>query len=101
MRLQVNQKEAMERIANRQAFEASSMSGKYYNYTPGPGRLGDEYSRLVEDFKEGAYVVLSYGTPIAWFGASGWYVVNQKFSVTTSKQQNYVRRAIQFTPAMA
>lgn len=98
MRLQVNQREAMERIANRQPFEASSMSGKYYNYTPGPGRLGEEYARLVEDFKEGAYVVLSYSTPIAWYGANGWYIVEQKFSPTTSKQQNYIRRA--FTPAM-
>lgn len=94
MRLQCNQKEAMERIANRQAFEASSLSGKYVNYTPGPGRLGAEYEILVQDFKEGAYVVFSYMTPVAWYGANGWYVVKEKFSSTTSKQQNYIRRAV-------
>ena len=92
--LNVNQKEAMERILARQPFEASSLSGKCMNYTPGAGRLGDEYNKLIADFKTGAYVVFSYATPIAWFGANGWYVVEQKFSSTTSKTQTYVRRAI-------
>lgn len=94
MKLQCNQKEAMERILARQPFEASSMSGKYMNYTPGAGRLGDEFIRLSNEFKTGAYVVFSYSTPIAWYGANGWYVVEQKFSSTTSKQQNYIRRAL-------
>lgn len=94
MKLQVNQKEAMERIANREPFEASSLSGKYMNYTPGPGRLGDEFMRLSNEFKTGAYIVFSYNTPIAWFGSNGWYVVEQKFSPTTSKTQTYVRRAV-------
>ncbi len=94
MKLHCNQREAMDRIANRQPFEASSLSGKYYNYTRGAGRLGAEYEKLVADFKPGAYVVLSYNTPIAWYGANGWYVVEQKFSVTTSKTQTYVRRAV-------
>jgi hypothetical protein len=94
MKLNVNQKEAMERIQAREPFEASSLSGKYMNYTPGAGRLGDEFIRLSNEFKTGAYIVFSYNTPIAWFGSNGWYVVEQKFSPTTSKQQNYVRRAI-------
>jgi hypothetical protein len=94
MKMHVSQKEAMERIINRQPFEASSLSGKYMNYTPSAGRLGDEYNRLIADFKTGAYVIFSYATPIAWFGANGWYVVEQKFSSTTSKTQTYVRRAI-------
>mgnify|MGYP006280544417 CR=1 FL=1 len=94
MSLKCNQREAVERIANRQAFEASALSGKYVNYTPGAGRLGAEYERLVADFKPGMYVVYSYVTPIAWYGANGWYIVKEKFSSTTSKQQNYVRRAV-------
>lgn len=94
MRLQVNQREAMQRIANRQSFEASSMWARYCNYTPEAGRLGEEYKRLCDDFREGAYIVFSYSTPIAWFGANGWYVVEEKFSRTTSKQQGYIRRAI-------
>lgn len=94
MKLHVNQKIAMERIADRQPFEASSLSGKYMNYTPGAGRLGDEYNKLITDFKPGAYVVFSYATPIAWFGANGWYIVEQKFSPTTSKTQTFIRRAL-------
>jgi len=36
-----------------------------------------------------------YSTPIAWYTeGNGWYVVEQKFSSTTSKHQNYVRQAI-------
>ena len=94
MKLQVNQKIAMERIANREPFEASSLSGKFMNYTPSAGRLGDEYNKLIAEFKTGAYVVFSYATPIAWFGANGWYIVEQKFSPTTSKTQTYIRRAL-------
>lgn len=94
MKLQCNQKEAMDRIAARQPFEASALSGKYCNYTPGAGRLGAEYDKLISDFKTGAYIVFSYSTPIAWYGANGWYVVQEKFSPTTSKQQTYVRRAV-------
>lgn len=38
------------------------------------------------------YVVWSYATPIAWHwtapnGAEGWHIVDQKFSLTTTKQQ--------------
>jgi hypothetical protein len=94
MKLHVSQKVAMERIPNREPFEASSLSGKYYNYTPSAGRLGDEYNKLVADFKPGAYVVFSYATPIAWFGSNGWYIVEQKFSPTTSKTQTFIRRAL-------
>lgn len=94
MRYQVNQREAMQRIANREEFMASSLSGKFYKYTPGAGRLGEEYAQLLADFEEGAYLVFSYSTPIAWFGKNGWYVVKEKFSSTTSKQQNKVRQAI-------
>lgn len=38
------------------------------------------------------YVVWSYATPIAWHWTngetSGWHVVNQKFSLTTTKHQS-------------
>ena len=94
MKINCNQAEAIDRIANRQPFQAHSLSGSYVNYVPGAGRLGDEYARLLADFKTGAYVVFSYATPIAWFGANGWYVVEQKFSRTTSKTQNYVRKGL-------
>lgn len=90
---QMNQRDAIHYIATRQDFKASALSGNYVKFTPLSGRLDlAEYEKLREAHAD--YVVFSYGTPIAWYTADGWYVVEQKFSVTTSKHQNYVRRAI-------
>lgn len=98
MRYQVNQKEAMHRIVARQEFGATSLSGKFFKYTPSAGRLGEEYERLVAEFNQsgltGVYVVFSYLTPIAWYGVNDWYLVKEKFSVTTSKQQSKIRHAL-------
>ena len=94
---QMNQRDAIHFIATRQEFKASALSGKHEEYSPHKGRLdNEEIARLIQAFDSGhgAYVVYSYGTPIAWHTIDGWYVVEQKFSVTTSKHQNYVRRAV-------
>jgi hypothetical protein len=94
----LNQRDAIHYIATRQEFKASALSGAYKDYTPSEGRLNREEYALLESAMEGvkfAYVVYSYGTPIAWHtDGQGWYIVEQKFSVTTSKHSNYVRRAI-------
>lgn len=93
---QMNQRDAIHYIATGQEFKASALSGKYESTRPQEGRLDlEEFDKMKQAFTDsGGYVVYSYGTPIAWRTASGWYVVEQKFSVTTSKHQNYVRRAI-------
>ena len=95
---QLNQRDAMHYIATRQEFRASALTGEFKNWTPDAGRLNlEEYAKLQDATKtrpEYVYVVYSYRTPIAWHTPEGWYVVEQKFSVTTSKHQNYVRRAI-------
>lgn len=95
---QLNQRDAIHYIANRREFTASALSGGFKVYAPDTGRLNDEeIAKIKETTREagGAYFVYSYGTPIAWFTPlRGWYVVEQKFTVTTSKHQNYVRRAI-------
>jgi hypothetical protein len=94
----LNQRDAEHYIATRQEFKASALTGKYKNYTPETGRLNEtDGLKLggVMNENGGAYVVYSYGTPIAWFSLlEGWYVVSQKFSQTTSKHQNLVRRAV-------
>ena len=93
----MNQRDAIHYIATRQEFKASALSGKAERYTPQTGRLDNqEAERLIADFNRmtALYVVYSYGTPIAWHSIEGWYVVEQKFSVTTSKHTNYIRRAI-------
>ena len=102
----MNQRDAIHYIATRQSFKASALSGKFYEYTPDTGRLDAEESATLREHAENEfknkrtiglgsiYVVHSYGTPVAWYSiSSGWYIVAQKFSVTTSKHQNYVRRA--------
>ena len=92
----LNQKDAEHYIATRQQFTASALSGGYKVYFD-TGRLNDEEIALLKEVIEaegGAYLVYSYGTPIAYHTARGWYVVSQKFSVTTSKHQNLTRRAI-------
>jgi len=82
----------------RQEFKASALTGTFKDYTPSEGRLNrEEYALLESAMNESriAFVIFSYGTPIAWHtDARGWYVVEQKFSVTTSKHQNLTRRAI-------
>lgn len=95
---QINQRDAEHYISTRQEFKASALSGEYKNYCSDIGRLNDtdslELGRVMSE-TGGAYIVRSYGTPIAWFTLlEGWYLVSQKFSVTTSKHQNATRRAI-------
>ena len=91
---QLNQRDAEHYITTRQEFRASALEGRVYNV--GSGRLNtEETARYFQDINTVSYLVYSYSTPIAWYSyATGWYVVEQKFSVTTSKHQNYVRRAI-------
>lgn len=91
---QLNQRDAMHYIATRQEFKASALMGTFAHI--GTGRLDiEEHARYNEAIALGVdYLVYSYGTPIAWHTLEGWYVVEQKFSVTTSKHSNYVRRAI-------
>ena len=101
MKKRINQKQAIEAIANLDSFEASALSSReVYNSRPSYGRLDSE--EIVEFYEAThnsggmVFIVYSYGTPIAWYvyPTNTWHIVEQKFSVTTSKHQNYVRRAI-------
>lgn len=90
---QLNQRDAIHYIATRQEFKASALTGS--NDVMSAGRLsGAEAEKYYKERDFIKYAVYSYNTPIAWFAMGDWYVVEQKFSVTTSKHQNYVRRAI-------
>lgn len=92
-----NYAEVEDRLAERRAFTHPSMSGGWLpaGWTMDMGKLDpEEIARFRQiDNAEPVYVVKSYWTPIAWWQDGDWYVVEQKFSTTTSKQQNYVRRA--------
>lgn len=57
-------------------------------FAPAPGwLLGPDRENYYEDLPSIDYVVISYGTPIAWHTPAGWYKVKQKFSTTTSRHQ--------------
>jgi hypothetical protein len=89
----LNQRDAVKYIATREEFKASSLMGTFAHI--GAGQLeGKDLATYQADRIGINYIVYSYGTPIAWHTLSfGWYIVEQKFSVTTSKHQNTVRRA--------
>jgi hypothetical protein len=109
----LNYKQVQEALANRQEFKGNSMSARYHSvgdFSPQHGRLcEDEIVKLEKAWKQVAqfqclYVVSSYATPIAWaltpispYGMRSFvpaHLVDQKFSVTTSKGQGYVKRNI-------
>jgi hypothetical protein len=90
---QLNQRDAIHYIATRQEFKASALMGT--RDIMNEGRLvGRECEKYIEERDFIDYVVYSYSTPIAWHSIGGWYVVEQKFSPTTSKHQTYTRRAV-------
>lgn len=68
---QATYKEIEQAIASRIPFVGNSASGYFIG---------------------GTYVVRSYSTDIAWYGELGWEIDNTKYSVTTSRLQNIVRK---------
>lgn len=94
----MNQRDAIHYIETRQGFKASALKGVNVNEQGLLGAFGrldaQEFAKFKQEETSVDYIVYSYDTPIAWHSSNGWYVVEQKFSVTTSKHTNYVRRAI-------
>lgn len=85
-------------IRIRKDFTAASMAGYA---CPAPvgycGRLPEEYQRgfLRAIYAVDFYVVTSYSTPIAWYAKGVWTVPEVKYTVTTTRHQNIVRKAIE------
>lgn len=74
MTKRINQRQAAEAIRNHRDFKAAALSG----VNDGPNQ----------------YLVLSYSTVIARFvEGEGWSLNERKYSPTTSRHQNIVRRA--------
>lgn len=85
-------------IRERIAFKGSNLTGHYVPlvwdcFEPESGKLPDTGVRKLHH-DQPSYIIYSYGTPIAWWSTAGWFIPEYKYSVTTSKHQNYVRRAI-------
>lgn len=92
----MNQKQAIEAIRHFVPFKASALSGTGSSTTVGrlvaPWR--DDFL-VARDRNLLVYVVYSYATPIAWCDVDGaWTMPSLRYSVTTSKHQGIVRRAI-------
>ena len=83
-------------IADRVGFTGNNLYGVVTPYDSDDY----EYGQLPQQFRDQMhldrpdFIVYSYSTPIAWHSNSGWFMPNCKYSVTTSKHQNYVRRAV-------
>jgi len=86
-----NLSEASGFISSKVPFKVASMSG--VAGTTDPGRMSDDETREYRKSNPN-YTVKSYGTPIAWHGDAGWQHSTSKYSQTTSRHQNIVKRAL-------
>lgn len=71
----INQRQAVEAIRDKEEFKAGALSGGWVRCPEG-------------------YVVKSYNTIIATYIAEMWHSDIRRYSVTTSRHQSIVRRAI-------
>ncbi len=61
-----------------------------------PFKHGHSMKAVFDNYGNGDYVVYSYTTIIARYNTeTGWWINLQKYSVTTSKQQNLLKRVAQ------
>lgn len=85
-------------VADRLPFTTatSSLRGTKSLAFSGYGRLPEEFQDdLAHNYDhDDFYVVMSYGTPIAWYANGVWSMPRVKYSVTTSKHQSIVKRGI-------
>lgn len=104
-------KQAADSVYNGEAFVSNSMSARWVhaNSYVGMGELPESYRKqlrkVLDDLRDSPnrmiYIVWSYGTPVAWcrrttlaggYNPDSWVIPDVKYSVTTSRHQNIVRR---------
>ena len=92
------QRSADSLIAHRIGFKASALRGTFPQDAYDPARMDQAEwmtMRAYLNAHDVDYIVLSYETPIAYHTISdGWVQCRKKHSVTTSKHQGIVGRAI-------
>ena len=88
----INNDEVRNFAPHRIAFETKShnLEGRIYSDGFRATGLLTGYlpSRYHESVIGAAYVVCSYGTPIAWFKSCEWFIPPVRYSATTSKHQS-------------
>ena len=88
----ISQTDVSPFINQRQPFQASTLRG--VEGQAGTGRMSDDEVRSYRQSNP-TYTIMSYGTPIAWHtNEEGWQISPSKYSMTTSRHQGIVRRAI-------
>lgn len=92
----ISLKQVTDHVANRVEFNANNTLRGTHSQFVDFGRLPLQYRDQFAHDSQAAdfFVVLSYSTPIAWFARGVWFMPDVKYSVTTSKQANYVRRGM-------
>lgn len=83
-------------LSRRDDFQASNLYGrrKAPGYGRASGRLPEgEYDAML---RMADYIIFSYATPIAWHSSRDglWFVPDISYSMSTTRQQNKIRRAI-------
>jgi hypothetical protein len=86
-----NLAKAPDFISSKEPFQASALSG--VAGSTATGHMSDDEIREYRKSNP-TYTVRSYGTPIAWHGDAGWHQSTSKYSQTTSRHQNIVKRAL-------
>ncbi len=90
----LNYRKIRDAVAAREAFEGNSMRAVHVSEIDhvSAGQLDVEETKILRSVHGPAYVVYSYRTPIAWIPVTGMTrIVEQHFSVTTSRHQGIVR----------
>lgn len=79
-------------LQNREPFTTSGALKAQHNAPYNTGMLRyEDYEQFLKDRENIVYTVISYSTPIAWVTKNDdVYIVNQKFSATTSRHQSVV-----------
>lgn len=94
MAKRVTHKNLGESVIAKESFVGpSSRGGSMAEVGHGTGILPSDLADTMRSHNP-SYVVKSYSTPVAWHGDQGWVVPDVKYSSTTSRLQNTIRRSI-------
>jgi hypothetical protein len=87
----INLSQLGEATANKEDFQGHNTRGG--RFVSGTGLLPDDHAKAFSSDNPN-YVVRHHATPIAWHGDRGWVVPPVKYSSTTSRRQNAIRRSL-------
>ena len=92
----------MTKLSTRDSLAISQKLAKFSDFEThgalsgvnGRGTLGELPPKYIGQYSFAIYTIYSYNTPIAWYD-NGWVIPKVKYSVTTSRHQSTIKRAIE------